>query len=331
MKKIIILDCHGGDNSPDCVLKGAAIASQNNDLKFHLVGNREIIETKLKEFNITLPDYELTHTDDIISMDDEPTSIIKSKKNCSMAVGLKLLADNKGEAFISAGSTGALLTGSTLFVKRIKGIKRAAMAPLIPTLTGNCLLIDCGANTENTPEFLYQYALLGDIYSKHILNIKNPKIGLLNNGTEETKGTQLYIDTYSLLKNSSFNFIGNIEAKEAMLGGCDVLVADGFTGNIFLKTVEGTASVFSKFLKEVLYKNTKNKAAALILKSDLNNLKKKMSGDNTGGAPFLGISKPVFKAHGSSDEKAISYAIKDAYHFINSKVIEKISIENLFQ
>jgi len=241
---------------------------------------------------------------------------------------LSLLHTGGGDAVISAGSTGALLTGATLVVKRIRGIRRAAMAPVIPNGGKGALLIDCGANVECTPEYLLQFAYMGSFYSKHILGCHSPRVGLLNNGSEDTKGTELCKQAYTLLTEASgegrLNFIGNVEGTDAFSGNADVIVTDGFTGNIMLKTIEGTAKFLMKNVKGILTGSLKNKLCALFLKKDLGALRKLMSSSEVGGTPFLGITKPVIKAHGSSDARAIRSAVMQAISFVNADVISDI-------
>jgi glycerol-3-phosphate acyltransferase PlsX len=259
---------------------------------------------------------EIVNATEVIEIDDDPANAIRVKKDSSLSVGLALLRDGRGDALVSAGSTGALLSGATLVVKRVRGIRRAALAPLIPSASGSFILIDCGANSECTPEYLLQFAFMGSFYARDVLKVNNPRIGLLNNGAESTKGTPLQIETYELLKiageDGALNFIGNIEAKDAMKGACDVLVCDGFTGNIFLKTIEGTASLIMSELKGVFMSSVLTKLSALLIKNSMSGLKKKMNPDSVGGTALLGISKPVIKAHGSSNAAAIQSAIKQA-------------------
>jgi glycerol-3-phosphate acyltransferase PlsX len=245
-----------------------------------------------------------------------------------MGLGLNMVKDGKGDAFISAGSTGALLTGATLIVKRVRGIRRAAMAPLIPTSTGKAVLIDCGANADCTAEYLVQFAYLGSFYAQRVMGIEKPRVGLLNIGAEDSKGTDLQRETLALLREAGeaghLNFIGNIEAKEAIKGGCDVIVTDGFSGNVMLKTMEGVGSLAGTALKGIFKKNLLTKLAALAVMPGLNSFKAMMDPNKVGGTAFVGISKPVIKAHGSSNAEAIENAIGQAVQFAGSGIIADI-------
>jgi glycerol-3-phosphate acyltransferase PlsX len=310
----VIVDAMGGDNAPDEIVLGAINAAAESGINVVLTGRGEDILRTLHRLGITnLPErVEIVNASEVIDVDDDPTNVIRLKKDSSMVVGLNRLRDNLGDAFVSAGSTGALLSGATLIVKRVRGIRRAALAPFIPNATGGFILIDCGANAECTPEYLIQFAYMGSFYAEDVLKIKSPRIGLLNNGAESTKGTELQIETYKLLKDSTLNFIGNVEAKDAMKGGCDVLVTDGFTGNVFLKTIEGTASLIMSEIKTVFKSSFLTKLSALLVKGKMSGLKEKLNPDKVGGTALLGISKPVIKAHGSSGAEAIKNAIIQA-------------------
>ena len=284
-----------------------------------LVGRGESILEVLKKHNIeNLPDgVEVYHADDVVDMHDDPGDLIHKRKNSSMVVGLKLLAEGKGDAFISAGSTGALLTGATLLVKRVKGIRRAAMAPSVPTKAGGKVIIcDCGANAECTPEFLLQFGMVGSAYAKNVLGVNNPRVGLLNIGTEDSKGTQLQKDAYALLTDAKekglIHFVGNVEARSVPLGEVDVVVCDGFSGNVLLKSIEGTAMFMGSMLKRIFKKNTLTKVGYLLCSSGVKEMMKMMDYREIGGTQFLGIKKPVIKAHGSSDELAFRNAVKQA-------------------
>ena len=244
-----------------------------------------------------------------------------------MVVGLRMLANGEGDAFISAGSTGALLTAATLVVKRVKGIRRAAFCPEIPT-DNKTLLIDCGANAECTPEFLLQFAFLGSLYARQVHHKLQPKVGLLNIGTEDSKGTELHKQTYVLLQNAKeqglLNFMGNVEARDVFTSGVDVLVADGFSGNILLKSIEGTASFMAGMMKGMFKKNLLTKIGALLCKDGIGQFKKRMDYREVGGTMLLGISKPVVKAHGSSDARAIRSAVKQAIEAVNGNMAEML-------
>lgn len=320
----VIIDAMGGDNAPQAPVAGALRARRELGVDVTLVGRREEIEKHLGgEAGI-----EIVDAREVISMEDDPSTATRRKKDSSMAVALNLLKDGKGDAVVSAGSTGALLTGATLTVKRIRGIRRAALAPVIPNGGRGVMLIDCGANVECTSEYLLQFAFMGSFYSKHILGCPNPRVGLLNNGTEETKGTELQKQSWSVLKKAAdegkINFIGNVEGSAALSGEVEVVVTDGFTGNIMLKSYEGMAKFLMTQLKSLFYSSTKNKLAALVLKKDFMGLKDMMDVNKVGGTALLGISKPVIKAHGSSNDEAIFSAIRQAVQFARAGVIEEI-------
>jgi len=318
----------GGDNAPDEIVLGSIAAVNECNLEVTLVGKGEeilrvIASNGLKELPAGI---EVVNASEVIEIEDDPATSIRDKKDSSLCVGLTLLRDGRGDAFVSAGSTGALLSGATLIVKRIRGVRRAALAPFIPNKKSGFVLIDCGANAECTPEYLLQFAYMGSFYMEDVLKVKSPRIGLLNNGVEATKGTPLQQETYALLKSSELNFVGNVEAKDAMAGACDVLVSDGFTGNVFLKAVEGAASMIMSELKGVFYSSVLTKLAAAMMKSKLNDLKEKMNPDSIGGTALLGISKPVIKAHGSSNanafKNAVIHAAKEAEAGVASRLQE---------
>ena len=323
----IIVDAFGGDNAPLEIIKGCAMAVEKyDDVEIILTGDEVKIKEVAENEGISMERMEIVHAPDVIEMSDHPTEIMKSKKNSSMAVGLRLLADGGGDAMISAGSTGAMLTGATLIVKRIKGVKRPALAPVMPNAEGKFMLIDCGANADCRAEMLVQFAHMGYVYMKNVLGVENPRVGLANIGTEEGKGDELRKETYALLKEEpNINFIGNFEARDIPFGGVDVAVADGFTGNIILKTYEGVASMLSGKFKCVFKKNIFNKLGAAVMLKDLNEIKRTMDHNEYGGAPFLGVKKPVFKAHGSSKAITICNAIRLTREFVSSDVIGKIA------
>lgn len=325
----IVVDAFGGDNAPLEIIKGASEASLQYNAEITLTGNKEIIEKIIAENNLKFfGELLIVDTDDVITMHDDPTTILKSHSNSSMALAFKELSNSRADAFVSAGSTGAIVVGGTLIIKRIKGIKRPALAGLIPSPDGHYMLLDMGANAECRPEMLAQFGIMASVYLEKVEGIQNPKIALLNIGTEDTKGDDLHIEAYKLLKQAPINFIGNIESREMPKGVCDAVITDGFTGNIALKLIEGTSITMFKMIKKILYKNVLNKLAALVLKKDLYSLKSLMDSSEVGGAPLLGVSKPVIKAHGSSDAKAIKNAIKQAIIFTENNVIATIS-ENL--
>ena len=326
----IIVDAMGGDNAPLEVVKGAIEARQNGDAEIILVGKGEEILRCFEQMGVKdIPaGVELVNATEVIDAQEDPSTAIRHKKDSSLSVALGLLRDDRGDALVSAGSTGALLSGATLIVKRVRGVRRAALAPLIPNAAGGFVLIDCGANTECFPEYLMQFAYMGAFYAQDVLGINNPRVGLLNNGTEETKGTVLQLETYKLLeeaqRQSNLNFIGNVEAKDAMQGGCDVLVCDGFTGNILLKAIEGTASLIMSEFKDVFTSSAKTKLGYLLVKDKLSGLKNKLNPDVVGGTPLLGISKPVIKAHGSSGALAITNAINQACVCARANIASKL-------
>ena len=324
----IIVDAMGGDNAPASNVRGALAAAKEYKAEIVLVGKGEEILKVLAEDGIgELPEgVEITHADQVVTMEDNPATAFKEKKDSSLTVGLTMLKEGAGDAFVSAGSTGALLSAATLITKRIKGIRRAALAPILPG--SNAVLIDCGATAECTPEYLLQYAYMGSYYAEHFLSKPEPRVGLLNIGAEPSKGTELQIETYKLLKEASeegrINFVGNVEAHDAVKGAVDVIVADGYAGNIMLKTMEGTGMFMMKELKRVFLSGLKGKLAYLLVKDGMKGLKKMMDANEVGGTALLGISKPVIKAHGSSNDYAIKNAIRQAIQFSGSGIIEDI-------
>ena len=315
----IILDAMGGDNAPEAPVLGAMEAAKTFGSQITLVGRGEEILAVMKKHGIeTLPDgMEIANADDVVDMHDDPANVVRKRKNSSMIVGLKMLSEGQGDAFVSAGSTGALLSGATLVVKRVKGIRRAAMGPAMPNKAGGKTVIcDCGANAECTPEFLLQFGIVGTLFAKKNLGIANPRVGLLNIGTEDSKGTPLQKEAYALLTDAHekglVNFIGNVEGREVLLGGVDVVVCDGFSGNVLLKTIEGTAMFMGSLLKKMFKKNIFSKIGYLLCKSGVGDLMKMMDYREIGGTQFLGIKKPVIKAHGSSDPLAFRNAVRQA-------------------
>ena len=315
----IILDAMGGDNAPEAPVLGAIEAVKAYGAQITLVGRGEAILAVLGKHGINdLPEgVEIANADDVVDMHDDPASVIHKRKNSSMIVGLKLLADGQGDAFVSAGSTGALLTGATLLVKRVKGIRRAAMAPAMPTKTGGKVIIcDCGANAECTPEFLMQFSLVGSAYARKSLHLENPRVGLLNIGTEDSKGTPLQKEAYALLQQAAeqglINFVGNVEARGVPLGEVDVVVCDGFSGNVLLKSIEGTAMFMGSQLKKIFKSSLMTKIGYLLCKSGVQEMVKLMDYREIGGTQFLGIKKPVIKAHGASDALAFRNAVRQA-------------------
>jgi len=330
----IIVDAMGGDNAPNAIVEGAVMAAREFGAEIILAGKVEEILKGLEALGEKeLPKgIEITNAAEVVEMEDDPASVIRTKKDSSMAVGLRMLRDGAADAMVSAGSTGALLSGATLITKRIRGIRRAAMAPFLPNKAGGVLLIDCGANAECTPEYLLQFGFMGSYYAKTMLGFQEPRVGLLNIGVEEAKGTELQREAYKLLKAAGdagrVNFVGNVEAREVMLGACDVIVTDGFSGNIFLKGMEGVGMYILSEVRNVFMKSKKTKLAAAIVKGEISELKKKLDPSEVGGTALLGISKPVIKAHGSSDAYAIRSAVKQAMNIVSSGVTQLIA-ENI--
>ena len=316
----IILDAMGGDNAPQAPVLGAIEAAKTWGTQITLVGRgEEILEVMRKNGIENLPEgMEIANADDVVDMHDDPGSVIHKRKNSSMVIGLRMLAEGQGDAFVSAGSTGALLTGATLIVKRVKGIRRAAMGPAFPNKAGGKTVIcDCGANAECTPEFLLQFGIVGSAYTQNVLGVNEPKVGLLNIGTEDSKGTQLQKDAYAQLTKAAerglIRFVGNVEARDVPLGAVDVVVCDGFSGNVLLKSIEGTAMYMGSLMKHKIFKrNIFSMLGYLLCKKGVNEVMSLLDYRTIGGTQFLGIKKPVIKAHGSSDALAFRNAIRQA-------------------
>jgi len=333
----ILLDAMGGDNAPLEAIKGAVKASKEIKSEIILVGNETIIKEKIKELygkeNIKEVSENLSihHASEEIVMEDIPTQAIKTKKDSSMVVGFNMLKQDEGDVFISAGNSGALLTGATLLVGRIKGIDRPAIAPMLPAYKKGLMLMDAGANTNCKPINLVQFAQMATIYLRNAYNIQKPKIGLLNIGTEETKGNELMKETFKELKeNHEFygvNFVGNVEGRDAFSGEIDAIITDGFTGNVFLKTVEGFGKFVKKSLTESLKKNFLSMLGSITALPSIKRFAKTMDYKQYGGALFLGVKKPVVKAHGSSDEFLFYFTIKQAENFVKSNAVENMKIE----
>lgn len=332
---IILLDAMGGDNAPDATIKGAVKAIKEISSEIILIGNEEIINSKVKELynkeNISeiSNKIKIHNTTETIDMEDTPTQAIKHKKDSSMVVGFNLLKEGKGDVFISAGNSGALLTGATLLVGRIKGIDRPALAPLLPSYKKSVMLMDAGANTNCKVINLLQFAQMANVYLKSVCGIENPKIGLLNIGTEETKGNDLVKEAYNELKENAeklgINFVGNVEGRDAFTGEIDAVITDGFTGNVFLKTVEGVGKLVKRTLTESLKRNILSLICSIPALPSIKKFAKTMDYKEYGGALFLGVKKPVVKAHGSSDEKLFYYTIKQAEKFAESGTINKLT------
>ncbi len=323
----IIIDAMGGDRAPAEILKGAVDAAGELGVDIILVGHRGEITAAADQNKLDLSGFEIVHTEISVSMDDDPLSVIHAKKESSLCVGLGLLADGGGDAFISAGNTGALFTAASLIVRKIPGIQRAAIASILP-MTSPVLLIDAGANVTVTEEYLEQFALMGTIYMKNVLGNLNPRVGLLNNGSETGKGTQLQIDAYKrLAENENINFVGNVEANYVPLDACDVLVTDGFTGNILLKSIEGMGKLMSNGLRDSFTSSALTKIAYLLMKKQMRYFKNNFDPSTYGGAPLLGLRGPVIKAHGSSNARAIKNAVVQAMNYSKTGVIEKATEE----
>ena len=309
----IILDAMGGDNAPAEILKGAAAATAAwPDMEILAVGDAERIAACVKENAIETKNIEIVNATEVIEMCDEPAKAVRAKKDSSMVVGLRMLAEGKGDAFVSAGSTGALHVGASLIVRTVKGVKRPALATVIPGKTP-FLLLDCGANVECRASMLEAFGVMGSVYMNKVMGLEQPRVALVNNGAEESKGTPTYVEAHQLLKNNkAVHFVGNIEPRDIPAGHADVVVADGFTGNVVLKLTEGLAKYFGSKLKEMFKKSLGTKVGYLLLKGGVADFKKSMDADEYGGAPLLGTRRPVIKAHGSSNARAIQNAIRQA-------------------
>ncbi|WP_057828929.1 phosphate acyltransferase PlsX [Liquorilactobacillus cacaonum] len=319
----IAVDAMGGDNAPRTVVEGVELArNEYSDLEFNLYGNEKEIRKFLKnESRINI-----IHTDEKIDMNDEPVRAVRQKKNASMVLAAKAVKEGQADAVFSCGNTGALLTAGLLIVGRIKGISRPGLLSTLPMISkaqGAFNLLDSGANAENKAEHLYQYAILGKYYAQKIRGIENPRIGLLNNGTEEHKGSKTTQEAYQLLKaDKELNFVGNVESNAILKDVADVVVADGFTGNAVLKAIEGTASATLHLLKDsIMNSGLKGKLGALLLKSTFGELKNKMNQSQYGGAVLLGVKAPVVKAHGSSDSETVYYTLKQIHKMLEEKMI----------
>ena len=313
----IIVDAMGGDNAPESATWGGALAAKEYGEQVLLVGDPDKVAAILKDKGMEhTPGVTIMPASDLVDMHDDPATVLRRKPDSSMAVAFKLLKSGEGDALVSAGNTGALLTGATLYGGRIKGIRRGALAPVMPCKSGQVMLCDAGANTECTAEMLLQFAFLGSLYAEKINGIKNPRVGLVNNGTEDTKGDPLRKEAYALLKKAGdegrLNFVGNVEGSMVPLGACDIAVCDGYSGNVMLKTIEGVAKFMAGAIKDVFMREFR----------DLFNQ------DKIGGAPFLGIAKPVIKAHGSSNEIAVMNAVRQAIAYTKSGMIQAVS-ENI--
>ena len=330
----VIVDAMGGDNAPLEIVRGALMAHKEYGTDIILVGRTEAVLQAIADCGEkTLPHgVEIANATEVVEMCDDPAMAFKKKKDSSLTVGLNLLKDGKGDAFVSAGSTGALLSGATLVVKRIRGVRRAAMCPQIPVAGGKAVLCDCGANAECTPEYLAQFAFLASFYVQKVMGVERPRVGLLNIGAEEEKGDTLRLETHKLLKAAHeagrIHFVGNVEGTSAMLGEADVIVADGYSGNIMLKSIEGAGKLLMRELKARLTDTLPHKLGAALIKDGLGDIKKMLDPSEVGGTAFIGISKPVIKAHGSSDAKAICSAVRQARDFAQSGFVQAVE-ENI--
>lgn len=329
----IIVDAMGGDNAPESAAWGGALAAKEYGEEVLLVGDPDKVAAVLKDKGMEhTPGVTIMPAFDLVDMHDDPATVLRHKPDSSMAVAFKLLKSGEGDALVSAGNTGALLTGATLYGGRIKGIRRGALAPVMPCKSGQVMLCDAGANTECTAEMLLQFAFLGSLYAEKINGVKNPRVGLVNNGTEDTKGDPLRKEAYALLKKAGdegrLNFVGNVEGSMVPLGACDIAVCDGYSGNVMLKTIEGVAKFMAGAIKDVFMRNTATKLSYLACKKGMDEFRDLFNQDKIGGAPFLGIAKPVIKAHGSSNEIAVMNAVRQAIAYTKSGMIQAVS-ENI--
>lgn len=322
----IIVDAFGGDNAPLEILKGCADAVAGLDIDIMLTGQEGEIRRVALENGISLERMEIVDAPTVITMEDSAGEVMKSKSGCSMAEGLRRLAAGEGDAFVSGGNSGAIVVGASLIVKRIHGVKRIAFAPILPNAKGCCMLIDCGANVDCKPEMLQQFGIMGSIYMQKVMGVSNPRVALANIGTEDHKGGSLQHEAFALLKKTGLNFIGNIEARDIPVDAGDVVVSDGFTGNIILKTYEGMAMMLMGKLKQIFMKNPMNKLAAAIVLGDVKKLKKKFDYNEYGGAPLMGCVKPVFKMHGSAKAKTVFNALRLTKAYVEGHVADEIAV-----
>lgn len=324
----ILVDAMGGDNAPEAIVNGCVEAvNQEDGFDIVLIGDKSKIEGILGDKNLSNPRLKIHHASEVIGAEDSPTKAIKSKKDSSMVVGFNLLKEKKGDIFISCGNSGALMTGALLILGRVKGVDRPAFPAIVPTKTGKCMIIDAGLNTVCKPINYQQFGVMGSIFMKEMFNIENPKVGLLNVGSEEGKGNETIKQSYSLLEKSNINFIGNVEGSDILKGTADVVVCDGFVGNVALKTIEGAGSFMIGLLKDVFFKNVKTKLAALILKNDVKSIKKLLDADEQGGALILGVNGLVLKSHGNSNEKTIKNVVLKAHILAKTKIVDTIANE----
>ncbi len=321
----IVVDVMSGDNAPLELIKGAVDAAEAFDADITVVGDENVISDVAVKNEIDISALEIVNAASVITMEDKPMCVVRDKKDSSMSVGLRMVAAGEADAFVSAGNTGALITGATLIVKRILGINRPAIASVLP-LENPVLLMDSGANLTVTSDNIMQFAFMGAKYMEKIYGIDRPRVGQLNNGTEYNKGNALQVESYQLLCESGLNFVGNVESKAVPFGACDVLVCDGYTGNILLKSIEGMSKFMMGILKDLLTTNLATQLSSLTMKEKLRDLKHRFDASEHGGAPILGISKPVIKAHGSSDAKAIKNAVRQAIYFVETGINTDIAV-----
>ncbi len=319
----IIIDAFGGDNAPAEVIKAARQAKDELGVDMILTGDEAKIRSCADQLGVSIADLEILHAPGVFDIHSQPTTLMKEGKDTSLAAGLFAIRDGRGDAFVSAGSSGGLVTGATLITRRIKGIKRPAMTAMLPTAKNKFILLDAGANIECRPDMLVQFAVMGSAYMKCVKGVESPRIGLLNVGAEETKGRDLELEAYRLLKASPLNFVGNAEARELPQGHFDVVVADGFAGNMILKLYEGMGGLFRDQLKE--WFSGSGKIAALFLLKKIKAFRKLMDYKEEGGGIILGVASPVIKAHGSSDAKAFFNAIRQAKLCVEGNMIDEIA------
>ncbi len=328
---IIIVDAMGGDNAPEAQVKGALAAKKEFGCELLFVGEKAAVERILREEGEDPASYQIEHTDVVLHTDEDPFLVVKGKRDSSMGKALELLKEGKGDALVSSGNTGALLTGAQLITKRVRGVRRAALASVIPTRAGGALLLDCGATADCNAEYLEQFALMGSLYAERVIKKKAPRVGLLNNGAEESKGDELRKETYARLKEDGeagkINFAGNCEARDVTEGGFDVIVADGFTGNILMKGMEGMALYISGLMKDMFYRNAGTKLMGLLMKKEIGKLRASLDYKEVGGAPLIGIDHAVIKAHGSANAYAFRSAVHQAMDYVESGFIDTLKSE----
>jgi len=322
---LILVDAMGGDNAPREIVYGCMDAiNENSDFDILLVGDKNKIDSILKEKNFNNKRLDVYHTTEAITNEDSPVKAIKRKKDSSIVVGLEMLKDKKADVFLSAGNTGALMAGSKIILGMLDGVDRPALMSFLPTSKGLAVIVDAGANTMCKPVNLLQFGVMGSLYISQVFNVKNPRVGIVNVGAEENKGNDLVKSAYTLLKQADINFIGNIEGRQVLDGDADVLVCDGFVGNVLIKTLEGAAGYLFGSIKDIFNKNLLTKVSALLVKKELKNFKKHMDYTEYGGVPLLGVNGKVIKAHGSSNAKAIKNAVIRAKSYVKSNVLEQI-------